>query len=210
MCTGSPGFIPAARTARAEMTYTEFGQKLQNVFYFQKDTDWTFNDVSDLAAQLNSSWALHLDGMMSDQVNLFAVKVVNLGADDGVGTELFPTLPNAGTRLSPGLPTGTTVAVKFSSLYTGRSRRGRCYHIGLTEDMVTGNSLTTTMVGLMQTAYQNFFDDVTGGSVPCTHVIASFCGSGVWRSSALITPVSFYGVDADIDSQRRRLSGRGI
>jgi len=101
------------------------------------------------------------------------------------------------------------LAIKFGTGLSGRSHRGRVYLAGLPENAVTGNEITPTYRTTLVTAVANFAGGVTG-IMDAAHVIVSTCQDGAWLTNAEVTPVNSYSADVYVDSQRRRLTGRGI
>jgi len=103
------------------------------------------------------------------------------------------------------LPNNVTIAISFRTGFSGRSRRGRQYHIGLVESDVTNNAVGVLIAAELLAAYGGFFGDLQTAA-SCEHVIVSYCNNNAWRSSALITEVSSYVLtDTNVDTQRKRL-----
>lgn len=210
MCTGPQPEVIVPFTARCELVYSQSGQVIENVFYVRGPDAWTEQELQDLAANVEDAWRDNLRPIQSNEVTLLRVRVTDLGTNDGRGVEYAALAPAQGAVAAAVMPGSVTVAVKFATGFTGRSRRGRAYHIGLTEGQVTGNALAGDMAASIQTAWIGFFTAIEGAMTGVQHVIVSFCGNGVWRPDPLVTVVTNYSVDPYIDSQRRRLTGRGL
>lgn len=108
---------------------------------------------------------------------------------------------------SPGgtpLPSGTTFAVKKSGVRAGRSYRGRFYMWPMWSidlEPLDGNRVTSTYLTLAVTTFEALRSQLVTNSF--TLGVAS-------NVLATISPVaSIDAVDYRVDSQRRRLSGRG-
>lgn len=209
MCTGTHPFIPADRTAKLELIYTLNGQRVENVLHFRKLSEWTAEDLDTLTLAAFDAWADHLGPVQSNAVTLVNIKATDVSTDNGVGVEFGPISNNTGTLQSPPTPSGTTVATKFTTGRTGRSYRGRAYWVGLVEEDVTGNQIGAVRAGTITDGWQNFATQIGENISGAVHVIVSYCGDKAWRTSAVVTPVTGYSTELNIDSQRRRLTGRG-
>lgn len=112
-----------------------------------------------------------------------------------------------GTSTSSGMPGNVTICTSFRTAGRGRSARGRNYFIGLVESVVTGNAATTTLTTALVEAYEALLLSPEPGF---TWVVLSRFAEGAPRVTALAqTVTSVVLVDSNVDSQRRRLEGRG-
>lgn len=209
MCTGTHDFIPALDTARLELIYEYTGSRMENVLHVRKDGGWTLTDLEELAAAAVTAWGDTLAQVMSDDLVLDKVVAVNIADPSGPGTELA-SLAIPGEAAGFGAPGNVTLATKFGTGLIGRSNRGRAFLAGVPVNALNGNSVGSTYQGNVNGAWINFFTAIEAAIVgTLEHVIVSYCGGGIWRSTAQVTPVTTYSTDANIDSQRRRLAGRG-
>jgi hypothetical protein len=137
-----------------------------------------------------------------------AVKVTDLSSVSGFSLTLTGSLPIAGGNASPALPNNTALVITKRTLQRGRSFRGRIFHPGLTENQVTANQVAGATVSALVAAYENFkgFTLTDGEAVLC--VLSRYSGGNA-RVTGLMTPVENFTSDGFIDSQRRRLPGRG-
>lgn len=116
-------------------------------------------------------------------------------------------LPLAGTGGSVQLPNNVTLCIKWTTENRGRSFRGRTYHVGLTESQVTDNEVVAVAMGQFTTAYGALLTDLATAGWPL--VIASRYANNQPRITGVATLVTGFSIDPFIDSQRRRLPGRG-
>lgn len=113
-----------------------------------------------------------------------------------------------GSLAEPSLPGSVAFCVTFLTAGRGRSSRGRNYIPAIAEPFVIGNTLDLTQANLYVAAYEALFAVATDQNV--TWVVVSHQTAGAPRVAGLAQPVT--GVryaDRFIDSQRRRLTGRG-
>lgn len=203
-------FIPVPNVIQANVRYTYYGQRLENTLYFQTDNTVTAADVSDVAVVLLQGWAATV--MTNRTADLFLREVYAFDLTTASGpnaTATFGTGPLAGSVSQAGLPGNIALAVSFRTAQRGRSFRGRIYLPGWPEPSVLGNTinnadLTTAVNGVASAIGQV----VTTGR---THVVVSRYANNVPRAVGVATPVTIIlATDATVDSQRRRLTGRGV
>lgn len=209
MCVGPHDFIPAPNTAKLEMIYSEFGQRIENVLHIRKIGGWTSETLLDLANAAQQAWTTNLRPAQAGDVTIQLIRATDVSVENGPGVEIGDISPNGGLLQSPGLPTGTTVATKFSTGLTGRSNRGRAFWVGLVEEDVTGNQISGVVQTRINQAWNNFFTDLVGLVPGAQHVVVSYCNNKAWRTTAAVNTVLSYSTDLDVDSMRRRLTGRG-
>ena len=207
MCTGTHAFIPAANTARVNMKYTSNAQKVENVFYFHKSGPWSSTDLTALAAAVSARWTSIIKPTQNNGITLDTIDVTDMSVEGGTGvtTTVGATGGNSGGALAPN---NVTLVTKFATGLTGRSHRGRVYFIGLGKDMISGNQAASGIASGLTTAWQSFFTGVATDTTS-QHAVVSYCHNKVWRTSAEVTPVTGYSTEGNLDSQRRRLTGRG-
>lgn len=209
MCTGSHPFIPAENTARVEMIYSASGTRIENVFHFQSDVPWTAASLEELTHQVFTGWLGDMQAVQSQGATLEMIRAVDIDVEDGNVFEYTGFTPNQGSIANPIMPGNVTLSIKFGSTRTGRSYRGRMYFIGLVENATTGNVVETSYRDDIVANTQSLFTEVQDGMPGVQHVIVSYCNNGAWRTTAAVTPVATYSADVNVDSQRRRLNGRG-
>lgn len=198
--------------AMAELIYDQFDQTVENTLYFKDNSGTTLSTVaglSSLLAALDAWWAGEIMPLQPTSVTLREIVVTWLDVETGPQS----TLPVAdpGTDASPALPSNDTICVSFRTADIGRSHRGRNYFIGLKEDEVTGNTLQASTLADITLAYAALPDYITTEfGTDVEWCVASRFHDGVERTAGITTPItSVLIVDDSIDSQRRRLTGRG-
>lgn len=200
-------FIPTPNTARVSLTFTQDGQQLVNVFYFTKDDGYTSEvELEALAQSVVDNWRIHVLPMQVADVTGVIVKAVDTSQPDGFGTEFID--PMTGTNAGTAMPVNDTFCIKWVTGRVGRSYRGRTYHIGLMSQAVADSKVLVGSATDFVEAYNGWFEAMLADGNQL--VIASFTHNGAPRTSAVITFVTgaTY-ADLNLDSQRRRLPGRG-
>jgi len=106
------------------------------------------------------------------------------------------------------MPGGTTFCLSLRTGFVGRARRGRIYTIGMNEGQQSGGVVTSGYRNAWITNIQQLMLAV--GTTNWELVVVSFMLNGLPRDEPLVTPVTtVLAVDDFVDSQRRRLQGRG-
>ena len=200
-------FVPFPNTVKLEQVFLWDGQTVENVFHFEKDTAWTTSDMRDLAQDVIDIWNTSWKANMATTLSLVTIKVTDLSSEFAPGIEYATGLPLVATSGGASMPNSVCVAVTWLTALRGRSYRGRTYHVGLLETQVLDNAITVAAQGLLAVYYAKFLTDigVTGAAL----VVASRIEGGVERVTGLTTPVIGLKIDRIIDTQRRRLPGRG-
>lgn len=211
-------FVPAPNCLRVEVIFKTPGGVAENVYHVQGT-----GAVQDLGATaLRVIDAFHngetqnggIIQWRNPSVSLQKIIARDIGTQNGPAWEKDYNVPG-GAAGGP-LPDSCTIAVKWTTGLSGRSYRGRTYHVGLNAGDVLNDVLNTTVQSRLLSAYQNMLSLVNQsgwtapGSTDAAMVVLSKAHANAWRTQALTTPIT--GVtfaDAFIDSQRRRLPGRG-
>ncbi len=209
LCTGTHAFIPANKVVNVQLIIDAAGQKVQNVYnvlapnaVVEADLDRIKNKFVDWAT---NNWKPNSSAGCSLALMVLRDQTV----ENGLAKE-YPISPAiVGTAGGGNLPLSVTAAIKWSSGLAGRSYRGRTYHIGLVPGHANGNQLQTGHAVTLQAMYAALITKLNAGLVVDKLVVVSRCNGGVWRTNAITTPIASASVDINLDSQRRRLTGRG-
>lgn len=154
-----------------------------------------------------SNWVSQIMAHVSEHVLLLRAEVKYLGVVNGNEVQIAAGANQNGEETSPCLPNNVTVALKLMTGLGGRGRRGRKYHIGLCENQVAFSHLDPTFQTTLLVRYQDWVDDMLSSEYPI--VVVSYYINKLIRPNPLVTPVTNVLLDPIIDSQRRRLPGRG-
>lgn len=201
-------FIPVTNTVMAELRFTLDGQQVENTLYFQRASPWTAPLGVLLGEHLLTWWTDFMADNLSDNIALDSVHVTDLTTVDGFAVDAVPDGSIPGVIGGDALPNNCAICISFRSEARGRSGRGRNYICGLARDSVVANTLTTG-AGIAFVAAYNALPDVAGDSA-ATWVIVSRFLDGVPRDFGLTRSIiTVILLDLTVDSQRRRLPGRG-
>lgn len=193
-------------------TYLNAPIQAENVFYLQDPSDGIF------ASPLTVCAAVHT-AVISDLVPMSAPEIIY----NQVGFEDVRTVPFGGVVLSttpvPGggsyggssLPSDVCIAVKKSTATLGRSGRGRWFWpVGNAAALVRPDELGPAVMTNILLALTNFQATVEAISGTPHMGIVSYRTGGAPRSAGQFERITGWSFsDSFVDSQRRRLLGRG-
>jgi len=210
MCTGNPGYIVADETAKVQLYFSTPGGVAMNVLNFRTDGGWNAVSLDVLVDEIATSWEAQFSPLQSDQVECYRIVATDLGAPIPAQVDKAPVNDLTGGRASVIMPGNVTVVTKFGTGLAGRSQRGRTYHIGLTDDQCVGDSLVAGMADTIRDAWIDFAGEVHDSPAAADLVVVSYCHNNAWRAAAQVLNVTAFTTEDVLDSQRKRLSGRGM
>lgn len=201
-------FVPFPNTALFEVLYLSDGQRVENTLYFDLEGGWTSGDLESMCAALLDYWTANMIPLQSNQVTLLGVEGTALDSSEGAFGAVYAPTPVVGGHTADVEPNNVTFAITFFTGFQGRSRRGRNFWIGIPVDNVSLSEVGSSYIADVLEAYTGI---VTGiPSATGDWVVASRFTDGAARVVGLTTPVAGVRVaDLVVDSQRRRLPGRG-
>lgn len=196
-------FIPLTDGCRVAITYENTsGNQAVNVLWFADleggPTNARIEQLVDIVrAWLVSDWA---DVAVADWS---AVKIEGRGWNSVEDVYDVDNASTPGTLTGAAMPSEVTIAVSLRTGLTGRSRRGRVYHVGIGETNIIGDLISEAYQTNIETAYANLI--TAASAADFSWVVASFVTGGAPRaigSAATIQEVLI--VDRIVDSQRKR------
>lgn len=202
-------FVPVPNTLMAELRFLYGTVKAENTLYFTGSAGVTPALASSLAAQLAAWWNTNFKTPSPTIMNLSEVYITDLTTQTSFTVSYTTGLPSAGLSAVDPLPFNCAHCVSFRTAQRGRSGRGRNYVMGLTDSEANASVIQTTRLNLDVAAYQALIGAGTfvAGLQFC---VVSRYTNGAPRTVGLAIPItSVLSVDTIIDSQRRRLPGRG-
>lgn len=201
-------FVPAFNTVEVELRQRWDSQKIENTLYFQREAGWDVTSMDALAASLITWWTDELAPYVSNAVSLVEVYMTDLTTETSLAYGYNTGLPVSAVQESPSLPNNVALCISFRTSNRGRSARGRNYVPGMTELGTTGNTITSAIVDGVEAAYFALVGVATANDA--TWVVCSRYHNNAPRSTATLYLIrEAICIDPTVDSQRRRLPGRG-
>lgn len=204
-------FVPTP-TTQINMRYLWDNQQCENILHYSTLSPPTLSidlaDIDAVGTAIVDAWILHQQGVTPTTLSFVELLFTDLTVIDGYSVNFNLGLPLAGTNANQSLPNNCALVVTKRTAKRGRAFRGRSYVPGLQEGGVNGNSVTSAI----QTAALNFFNDIriiaVGAPGYQMQVAHRFSGTQPLENGT-VEPVTNFTTNATVDSQRRRLPGRG-
>lgn len=203
-------FQPAPGVARLETVYAIPGGIAENVFHIKTTDDWSAEFLESLCTTFEEWWRAEMKPIQSQDISLTTIKARDLTTEFASYFELPVTTDNDGDIASPVMPGNVTASIKWTTGLTGRSTRGRTYHIGLAESQCAGSEITSGQRTAMLAAYDALEGYLTAEEPGWTMAVLSRVQNGATLPEAIAYEITGMALDVFLDSQRRRLSGRGV
>jgi len=201
-------FVPVPNTALAEIRMTLDFQRVENTLYFEFPAPPAPSDLVNLGDDL-LAWYIALMGpLQSAFVSLREIYITDLTSATGPTHSKVPATAVGGSITGAVMASNVSIATSFRTAQRGRSFRGRNYFVGVAGAQVSQNTFLPAFV----TSLKNVYDQLPA-SLPlsgATWVVVSRFTNNAPRTTGIATPVTaVVVVDPTVDSQRRRLPGRG-
>lgn len=203
-------FIPVPNGVQCEVRGSYLGERVENVFWFFVDGEEspTVATLGAIAADVFSWWDDHIKPIISANYTLREIYCTDQSSQFGGAYTYTTGLPADGANVQEPLPGNVALCVSLRTFLRGRSNRGRSYIVGLTENQVSGNQVTTASAAAWLAAYDVLVN--TFNTPPYQLAVCSRFSGGLPRAQGVLTPIQDATlVDTFVDSQRRRLPGRG-
>lgn len=201
-------FIPIPHGIEVVLHFTLAGQEVVLTIGVGVPGTVVTGDLFAASHAVSDWWYANLRPLQSNNLALQNVTATDLTTDSGpiiTNTEQAGAL---GSVVNQSVPNNVAVVASFRSLLRGRSYRGRNYVPGISTTLQASPTAVTTAAAIaINTAYgllNGYFVD------PMFHAILSRFHNKAPRAVGVVTPVEAYITNANFDSQRRRLAGRGV
>jgi len=186
--------------------------KCEMTFAVQDLTGNIFSNAPTFCTDAYADWTTRVVPVSDSQVVYDGVNFEDVRSVP-YGGAFFPQTNHAGTGAfgGVGMPTNAAVAVKKITGSFGRAHRGRIFFPIWNQAMMTAaDTVGTTVTTNIATALTNWAADLLVNAFPATLGIISQQIGGVPRANGVFFPITQFAVaDQLLDTQRRRLQGRG-
>jgi len=201
-------FVAAPNVAEVEIRAVSDGQHIENRIMVDMLAEPTPASLLALAELVYGWCDDEYSGALPDQVQIQAVVATSLQSDSSPQVVYAPGNIN-GTIAGGALPLNATLCMSLKTGSRGRSARGRFYLLALGATQVTQNTVHTLFVTNAVAALEALRTAIEGAG--WVWIVCSFVHGGAPRVGGPvyfpITTVTVF--DQTVDSQRRRLPGRG-
>lgn len=201
-------FVPATNVIQCNIRADYLNEQVENVLHFRIGQAPTAALVDFVAQNVRASWATNMLPNLAGDYIFREVYATDQSTQNGPVATVPQSPPASGQFPGPSLPGSVALCLTHRTPNRGRSFRGRTYICGLTEGQVVGNtvgqSAASGILGGFLTVIANL------AAINATFVIVSRVSNGAPRAAAVVTEVTDTLLrDNSVDSQRRRLAGRG-
>lgn len=201
-------FVPVPFGYQVNVRMRLQDQLVENVFGVRSDDGSTPLNMSDIANAFLEWWATSLAPQVSDQLILHEIQVRDLTTEDAGSYLLIPEGTVTGTASGGSAPNNVAFCVTAKTAAVGRSARGRTYIPGVPKGLITISTVNSGWASDVVAAMNDLLDFLT--AINAVIVVISRIHAGVERLVGVMTVVVRYSAfDMTVDSQRRRLPGRG-
>jgi hypothetical protein len=203
-------FIPAPNCASVELICSSNGEVVENIFHVQKGSPYSASDLASLRTTVDGYDSATFKQSRSTAVTLQRIRTKALDSTSSPFEDYSLPTPRPGTQAGALWPNNVTWCLKIATGLAGRSQRGRWYMIGLTTGSVgaTANQMSSVSGPFFLTWLNGWITTLSAAGH--TFVVLSYRTDHAWRGTAHAVPATgFVAVDYNMDSMRKRLTGRG-
>jgi len=201
-----PGTITIPKWITLTWVWSSEGTQKVNVFSYSYDGSSSVgpsvSELNQLAQDFHDSKQAQMRACQGTGCNLDRVEARWLGSEPHKYGEFVPTNFEPGTQAGELDPGNAAICGTVKTGFMGRKYRGRNYIGGFTENVTQGSTALSSLIiaaGSIMLAVKNYT-----GTTPCpVHMVVAS------RKWLFLTDVISIFVNSAIDSQRRRLIGRG-
>lgn len=209
-------FVPIENTAAVEIRMSYFNQRCENTLFVENGSAWDGSSLTGLGSNIRDWWEGNYAALVSQQVFLREIVCTDQTTETSAQVTVNGGDLNGVDNGDP-LSNNVTWAIAFHTASRGRSFRGRNYIVGLTGNALSdANTVLGAWASNVITAYSGLITGALGAGQ--TWVVASRfsgidpdTGRPIPRAAGVVTPITTVAYsDLIVDSQRRRLPGRGL
>lgn len=186
---------------------TDEGDTFTNGFHFHRTGGWTTTTLGDLLSEVGDAWQESVDNLCTANINLAGCKAVDLSDESGAFADLAYGTPLPGVRSGDAVALHTCMSVTITTIFRGRSYRGRIYHLGLANtDRQDEKHWQGTPAVAVSAGYGTFVTALQT-ALTCEFGVVSKQIDGVPRTTGVFTEFQALIGRTKIATQRRRLNG---
>lgn len=202
-------FIPTPNAVKTDMIFSLAGQEVHVTLWCTRTSPWTLAQRQALNAAISTWWSTGANVAFSSAIALTRIVTVNQDSNNAPSDTLVMAPPVAGGGGATSAANNVAACASLRTDLRGRSFRGRQYWAGIPTGSVTDSvTLLLAFCTSLVTLLTNLKTAIE--ALGAVWVVVSHYANKLPRASGLATPITAFVIDQKIDSQRRRLAGRGI
>jgi len=201
-------FIPVSEAAKAAIAFSMTAQRVLITLTFRLTASYDLTNLADLALKLHQWYTTYLKGNLSGAIALTDIVCTAIHSATAPQHTRIVSPSEAGTAGASSLGLGEAMVVTLRTPLRGRNYRGRTYLPGVGGLYRTDpGNISTTGTSQIIAAMAKLIDPLVMGSH--IMVVPSRFTNNAPRVNGIANPVTALSMDTFVDSQRRRLIGRG-
>lgn len=166
-------------------------------------------DLTTLGDIVATWWITNMLPQLGESLSFSKVRAQSMAVVNGPLIDTFGIGETGGVS-SETVPNNVNPCVTFRTAVGGKSGHGRNYIPGVVNADVTLNTVSNALIGGIVDAYAQLLPGGTSDPTPFVWSVVSYYTLGAPRVTPFSWPVENVGfTDNIVDSQRRRLPGRG-
>lgn len=203
-------FVPSANIGEARVICLLDGQITNNILHFAFDSPpITSGDIAALAAAVDTWFGSSVLTLLSASLQYLRTETRDLTSQAG-DRGAANSMAGEGSAGGDVCPNNVAPCISFQTIQGGRSGRGRFYLPGIPKAVTTASHLQTSFMNDLGIAFNDLLPGNDLAPPGWTWVVLSKTTGGAPRPGGVGYPVTLaYFTDGIVDSQRRRLPGRG-
>jgi hypothetical protein len=202
-------FIPTSGAVRVDIQFVMAGQQIHNIIWCTRDSPWTQAQRDALNVAIRDWWNATGKAAFSSSIALSQITSVNQDSANAPASTLIVSPAVAGTQGGAAASNHSAAVATLRTDLRGRNYRGRMYLGGLAGDTLSDSiTLAASRVAQLISVLGSLKTVIDG--LGAIWVVVSHFVNNAPRVSGLKTPITAIAMDQYVDSQRRRLGGRGV
>jgi hypothetical protein len=207
-------FVPVPNTIQVDVIYMIDSQGVENTLYFENPDGWDLASIEAFLINLRDLIQTELMPLLSVSIQVIELVARLLDTASSIGFTMPATPGVTGGNPNEPAPNNVTYTVSFRTGLTGRSFRGRNYVPGIPNDQISTNTILADFRTGVLAFYTELKTLATDAGLSWV-VVSRYSGvdsdgKPIPRVTGVTTPIQSVGTaDFTVDSQRRRLPGRG-
>jgi hypothetical protein len=202
-------FVPVPNCALLELRGTLDGQRVENTLWFSKTSPMLETELLALCSDVGLWWKTSIAPALSHDLTIHEIQATDQSTASGAIAVLDPSPAIVGESPDKSLPNNCAFCVSIKSGLRGRKHRGRNFVMGIPESVVTNSHASASFVNAIHNGYQALLTATSTSGFQWV-VVSRFSGPPPHTIGSSVPVVGAAVFDDVIDSQRRRLPGRGV
>jgi len=200
-------YQPCPNILKVALSGNVGGEELVNTLHYGRPTAWDTTDMLTVATGVYDWWVANMAPLVCDNSGFNLSQATDLTTRTSASVTYSHAL-TGGTISTPAAPNNVAVCVTLRTDNRGRSYRGRNYVGGIPLSQILGGLyIESTYANEIKEAYEALIGEDFG--VGAVWGVLSRTLDKVLRDEGVLTEITSVSVDLALDSQRRRLAGRG-